>query len=80
MCVCVCVCVYSIGRYPIHFHMNGDMSASYVKGCSIHKAFNRAINIHNSHNIRLENNVIYDVMGGALFLEDGLETGICDYH
>lgn len=56
--------------------MNGDMSESYVKGSSVHKAFNRAINIHNSHNILLQNNVIYDVKGGALFLEDGIETGI----
>ena len=23
---------FSMGRYPVHFHMNGNMSQSYVKG------------------------------------------------
>ena len=64
---------YRIGRYPIHFHINGDMSGSYVRGSSIHHTFNRAINIHNSHNILIENNVVHDVMGGAFFLEDSIE-------
>ena len=40
---------FRLGRYPIHFHMNGDMSSSYVKECSIHESFNRAINIHASN-------------------------------
>lgn len=66
---------FRLGRYPIHFHLNGDMSQSYVKGCAIHETFNRAINVHGSHNILIESNVVYNVMGGALFLEDGIETG-----
>ena len=74
-CILLFLFIFRLGRYPIHFHMNGDMSQSYVKSSSVHKAFNRAINIHNSHNILLKNNVIYDIMGGALFLEDGIETG-----
>lgn len=66
---------FRLGRYPIHFHLNGDMSTSYVRGCSIHKAFNRAVNIHGTHNTLVEKTVIYDIMGGAFFLEDGIETG-----
>ena len=66
---------FRLGRYPIHFHVNGDMSQSYVRGCSIHRTFNRAINIHNTHNVLLQNNVVYDVKGGAIFLEDSIETG-----
>ena len=66
---------FRLGRYAIHFHLNGNMSGSYVRGCSIHKSFNRAINVHNSHNVLIEHNVIYDIMGGALFTEDGIETG-----
>ncbi|CAH8613574.1 unnamed protein product [Schistosoma intercalatum] len=66
---------YRLGRYPIHFHLNGLMNGSYVRGCSIHKTFNRAINIHNTHEVLIENNVVYDVMGGAFFLEDGIEHG-----
>ncbi|TPP64918.1 hypothetical protein FGIG_04510 [Fasciola gigantica] len=64
---------FRLGRYPIHFHLNGRMNGTYVKGCSIHTAFNRAINVHNTHQVLIENNVVHDVMGGALFLEDGLE-------
>ncbi len=37
---------FRLGRYPIHFHMNGDMPSSYVKECAIHQSFNRATNIH----------------------------------
>ncbi|CAF4249716.1 unnamed protein product, partial [Rotaria sp. Silwood2] len=66
---------FRLGRYPVHFHMNGNMNLSYIKSSSIHQTFNRAINIHASHYVTIENNIIYNVMGGAIFLEDGVETG-----
>lgn len=66
---------FKLGRYPIHFHMNGNMSSSYVSQCAIHESFNRATNIHASNYLTIENNVIYNVMGGAYFLEDGIEIG-----
>ena len=66
---------FRLGRYPIHFHLLGDMEGSYIRGCSIHKTFNRAVNIHGTNNLLIEHNVVYDVRGGAFFLEDGIETG-----
>lgn len=66
---------FRLGRYPIHFHMNGDMPSSYVKECAIHQSFNRATNIHATNYITIESNVIYDIYGGAYFLEDGVEIG-----
>ena len=27
-----------------------------------------------THNLLVEGNVVYDVMGGAIFIEDGIET------
>ncbi|CAF0814130.1 unnamed protein product, partial [Brachionus calyciflorus] len=66
---------FRIGRYPIHFHLNGDMRSSYVKEISIRKSFNRAINIHGSNYVTISRNFIYDIMGGAYFLEDGVEIG-----
>lgn len=66
---------FRLGRYPVHFHINGDMTGSYVRGCSFHKSFNRAVNIHGTHNVLVEHNVAYNIMGGAMFLEDGIETG-----
>ncbi|XP_066278772.1 fibrocystin-L-like [Branchiostoma lanceolatum] len=65
---------YRHGRYAIHFHINGNMNGSYVRGCSIHKSFNRAVNVHNVHELLIEHNVFFNIMGGAMFLEDGIET------
>lgn len=66
---------FRLGRYPIHWHLMGDVTnKSYVKGCSIHNTFNRAITIHNTHGLLVEHNVVYNVKGGALFIEDGIET------
>ncbi|KAM3929151.1 fibrocystin-L-like [Leptodactylus fuscus] len=67
---------FRLGRYPIHWHLMGDvMYTSYVRGCSIHQTYNRAVTIHNTHNLLVEHNVIYDIMGGAFFIEDGIEHG-----
>jgi len=66
---------FRLGRYPIHFHLNGDLPNSYVKECAIHQSFNRAVNIHGTNYVTVERNVIYDIMGGAFFLEDGIEIG-----
>ena len=51
------------------------MEGSYVRGLAIHETFNRAINVHGTHNMLVEHTVIHNVMGGALFLEDGIEQG-----
>lgn len=66
---------FRLGRYPFHFHLGGNMNSSYIKGCALHETFNRAVNIHGTYDALVENNVIYNVMGGAFFLEDGIETG-----
>ncbi|XP_061110160.1 fibrocystin-L-like isoform X2 [Conger conger] len=67
---------FRLGRYPIHWHLMGDVRfKSYVRGCAIHQTYNRAVTIHNTHNLLVERNVIYDIMGGAFFIEDGIETG-----
>ncbi|KAF6774973.1 hypothetical protein AHF37_05105 [Paragonimus kellicotti] len=46
---------------------------SYVKNCAIHKLFNRAITIHRTHELLVENNVIFDTLGSGIFLMDGVE-------
>ncbi|XP_069115680.1 fibrocystin-L-like [Argopecten irradians] len=66
---------FRLSRHPINFHVTGDMSRSYVRGCGIHHTFNRAINIRDTYNLIVERNVIYDVNGAAIYLEDGTETG-----
>ena len=66
---------FRLGRYPIHFHLNGDVSDSYVRGCGIHHTFNRAVTIHAVDYLLVEKNVAYNIMGHAYFLEDGIEQG-----
>ncbi|MEO2048002.1 MAG: G8 domain-containing protein [Pirellulales bacterium] len=64
-----------LGRYPIHWHVAGDRTGDFVKNTSIHRAFNRALTIHASHNILVEQTVAYDHIGHGYFLEDAVETG-----
>ena len=64
---------FRLGRYPIHFHLNGNVSGSYVRGCGIHHTFNRAITIHAVDHLLVEKNVAYNILGHAYFLEDGNE-------
>ncbi|KAF7261809.1 hypothetical protein EG68_00664 [Paragonimus skrjabini miyazakii] len=63
----------SIGRYPIYFHLVGNISGSHIKNCAMHKLFNRAITIHRTHELLVENNVIFDTLGSGIFLMDGVE-------
>ncbi|CAF5193120.1 unnamed protein product, partial [Rotaria magnacalcarata] len=66
---------FRLDRYAIHFQRNGNMSESFVKSSSIHLSFNRAIHIQASNYITIESNVIYNIMGSAMFLSDGIEVG-----
>eukprot|EP00731_Ephydatia_muelleri_P028251 Em0019g1124a len=56
---------FRLGRYPIHFHLNGNISGSYVRGCAIHHTFNRAVTIHAVNYLLVEKNVAYNIMGHA---------------
>jgi len=64
---------FRLGRYPIHFHLSGNVSGSYVRGCAIHHTFNRAVTIHAVDYLLVENNVAYNILGHAYFFEDGNE-------
>ena len=62
-----------LGRYCIHFHMHGDASKSYLRGNSVHHSFHRAVAVHGTHRLLIDNNVAYDIEGHAYFVEDGIE-------
>lgn len=64
-----------IGRYPLHWHLAGDATGSYVKNSSFHNNFNRCLTIHGTQNLLVENNVAYRSFGHCYFLEDGSEFG-----
>jgi hypothetical protein len=62
-----------IGRYPMHFHMNGDVSNSYVRGNAVHNSFARVLTIHAIQYLKVTKNVGYNAAGHNFFFEDGIE-------
>ena len=64
---------YNLGRYPIHFHLIGRVTQSYIRNCAIHDTFNRATTVHGVYYLTISNNVAYNVMGHTFFIEDGIE-------
>jgi hypothetical protein len=62
-----------LGRYPVHFHINGAAPGSYVQNSSIHRSFQRCVTIHGTHEVEVRDNVCYDHIGHGYFLEDGIE-------
>lgn len=63
-----------IGRYPFHYHLMGNVAGlSYFRGLSVEHSYFRAFVIHGSSNASVSSCVAYDVMGSALYLEDGVE-------
>jgi hypothetical protein len=65
---------FLLGKYPIHFHMVGRTTKSYVRGNAIKHSFNRGTTAHGVKYLRVERNVYWDVMGHTIFVEDGAET------
>ena len=64
-----------LARYPIHWHMNGDVQGQYIRNSAIHDTYNRCVTIHGTDNLLVENNVTYNTVGHCFFMEDGIETG-----
>jgi cell migration-inducing and hyaluronan-binding protein len=64
-----------VARYPIHWHMMGDVTGHYVRHVSVWRTFNRCITVHGTNRVILEGNVCHDHAGHGYFLEDGGETG-----
>jgi len=64
-----------LARYPIHWHINGDVEGQYIKNSAIHDTFNRCVTVHATDNLLVENNVTYNTIGHCFFMEDGIESG-----
>ncbi len=65
----------TLARYPIHWHLVGDARGQYIRNAAIHDTFNRCVTVHGTNNLRVENNVTYNIVGHCFFLEDGIEHG-----
>ncbi|MFK7761899.1 MAG: malectin domain-containing carbohydrate-binding protein [Roseobacter sp.] len=64
-----------LGRYALHWHVNGDVSGQFVTNSSIHHTFNKGMTVHGTQNTWIENNAIYDTVGHSYYFEDGAEFG-----
>lgn len=63
-----------MGRYPVHWHLLTDQAqGQYVRNSSIHHSFSRAVTIHGTDYITVEDNFCYDHLGHGIFLENGAE-------
>ena len=65
---------FTLGRYPLHFHMIGTVSQSYIRNNAIHHTFNRATTVHGVYYLTIKDNVAYHTMGHTYFIEDGIES------
>jgi len=64
----------ALGRYPMHWHMQAaNGKGQYLRHSSIHESYNRAVTVHGSDYVVVEDNVAYDQVGHAIFFEDGGE-------
>ena len=65
------------GRYSVHFHRGGvdqTLSPAYVRGCVVENDPGWAYVNHSAY-VHMEDNVSYDVLGGAFQTESGDELG-----
>jgi hypothetical protein len=61
------------GKYCMHFHKMDDCPNCIFKGNAIENSQQRGIIIHSTHNTLVEDNVLYNVRGANIYLEDGNE-------
>ena len=57
------------GRYPLHWHDNGDAADSSVIGCLIHQSYQRGIVTVGSRHVRISGNVVMKPFGHGYIVE-----------
>ena len=64
---------FRLGRYAVHFHFHGDAGlASWLRSCSIRNTYSSAVALHATSRVMVQNNVAYNTMGHAYFMEVGM--------
>jgi hypothetical protein len=63
-----------LGKYPIHFHLCGDVEGAIVSKNSIRQSKQRCVVVHGTHNLTMTENVAYDTAGHCFMTEDGGEV------
>ena len=62
------------GKYCAHFHEMGACPSCKFDGNAIEFGMQRAVVVHNTHLSLVRENVVHDVRGAALYVQDGLES------
>jgi hypothetical protein len=65
---------FKLGRYALHMHMIGAVHNSYIKNNAVNQSNNRAVAIHGTRYLRIENNFSFEAKGHNIFIEDAVET------
>jgi len=58
-----------LGRYPLHWHNNGEAAESSVIGCLIHQSYQRGIVTVGSRHVRISGNVVVKPYGHGYIVE-----------
>ncbi|MDX2005340.1 MAG: G8 domain-containing protein [Meiothermus sp.] len=64
-----------LGRYPVHWHRNGESAGDFVEGSSFHSNFQRGVVVHGTDGVRVADNVVFASVGHSFMTEDGSERG-----
>ncbi|HET9024373.1 MAG TPA: G8 domain-containing protein, partial [Burkholderiaceae bacterium] len=57
------------GRYPLHWHDNGEATESSVVGCLVHRSYQRGIVTVGSRRVRISGNVVVKPYGHGFIVE-----------
>eukprot|EP00271_Cylindrocystis_brebissonii_P014265 TRINITY_DN35570_c0_g1_i1.p1 TRINITY_DN35570_c0_g1~~TRINITY_DN35570_c0_g1_i1.p1 ORF type:complete len:1629 (-),score=236.92 TRINITY_DN35570_c0_g1_i1:1352-6238(-) len=64
----------TLGRYSMHFHINGVTPNTVVRKNSIHRSYQRCVVIHACNNMTIDSNVAYNTSGHCFLTEEGGEV------
>lgn len=63
----------TLGRYPIHFHILGDVPGTICRKNTVRNSNQRCVVVHASHSITIEQNVAFNTSGHCFMTEEGGE-------
>lgn len=65
----------AVGAYCLHFHYAGDCPGCEIVGAVVEHGVNKGITLHGTHRALVDRNVVFDLRGASIYVEDGNEYG-----
>ncbi|TWU60317.1 G8 domain protein [Rubripirellula tenax] len=62
-----------VGRYPIHWHLGANRAGDLLRNSSVTNSNNRGVTVHGTQGLLIEGNVLHDIHGHGIFMEDAAE-------